>query len=357
VAALLLASGAQAEDITIDWQQTGVKYGTGYLPKVASDGLTSLVSISQTGTGFSSLQDMTATYPTELSMDWTPYHYLYSPPQSTPQVGHAPSIALVQAVNAGVDNLIEVHQGGQDNGGALWYQLASASAPLPNKIKWSAANPYGQGYNPTVAADLNAPGSFSTAIVEVHQAGLDISALWYEVGILTLGTSPSIVWGPSIEINGGLNQGYAPTVSIANNIAVLVAQGTSGALWYSIGTVDTSTSTIAWTDPDVYTSGYNPSVSVYGDGISGSGRVVVEAHQGDKGTGPLLYRTGILGGAAPTSINWTPNSNVSYSKGCYPSVALSFTQVDINLAVNETHSSACSEAATLYASLGDLVEP
>jgi hypothetical protein len=268
---------------------------------------------------------------------------------------------LVQAVNAGVDNLIEVHQGGQDNGGALWYQLASASDPLPNKINWSAANPYDEGYNPTVAADLNGPSPLVSTIVEVHQAGVDISALYYHVGVLTLGTSPSIVWGPSTEINSGLNQGYAPTVSIANNLAILVAQGTSGALWYSIGVVDTSTSTIEWSKPDVYTSGYNPSISVFGDGVdeffgSGSGRVVVEAHQGDKGTGPLLYRTGILGGAAPTSIKWTPSSNVSYSNGCYPSVALSFTEVDYNLAVNETHSSACSEAATLYASLGDLVE-
>jgi hypothetical protein len=159
-----------------------------------------------------------------------------------------------------------------------------------------------------------------------------------------------------------MNQGYAPTVSVANNLAVLVAQGSSGALWYALGEVDTTTQSITWTDPIPYgTTGYNPTVSVYGNGTTAgtgiaAGRIVVEAHQADKTTGSLTYRTGILTGAAPASITWTPDADTPYATGCYPSIALAYYgDTASSLSLTETNETACGSATTIDYSFGYLV--
>ena len=357
--ALLLASGAKAADITIAWQVTGQNISTGYLPKLASDGIQNVVTIDETGTGLSDLQSQIGTLFTA-SVSWAGgSEYLYGP---SLQIGHAPSIALGYDAVDNYDTAIEVHQGGQDAEGSLWFQLGTNAPPSFSGISWSTANQYDTGYNPTVAADLNGPSKKTTTVVEVHQSTTNESALWYHVGMLTLGASPSMSWGPALEINGGLNIGYAPTVSVANNLAILVAQGGGGTLWYAIGVVDTATSTIDWTAPISYGTGYNPTVSVYGNGTQdyiGSGRIVVEAHQVDSGTGPLSYNTGVLkngtGGSAPTSITWSTDQGVTYADaGCYPSVALSFSGYTPSyLSLTETHETACGVATTV-ASFGYL---
>ncbi len=378
---LALASIANAQDYTITWLVAGKNISsTGYLPKVASDGIQNVVTIDQMnmGTtnpmngvpgGLSAFQSQIGTIDTA-SVSWAGgSKYLYSPPQKTPQIGHAPSIALAYEAKNNYDNAIEVHQGGQENDGSLWFQLGTNSSPFFSDIVWSSATQYGTGYNATVAADLNETTKTTTTVVEVHQEAESESALWYKVGKLTQGPSPSISWGPTLEINSGLNQGYVPTVSVADNVAVLVAQGTSGALWYAIGVVDTATSTITWTDPISYGGGgYNPTVSVWGDGVSGlgKGRAVVEAHQMDSGAGPLVYNVGLLkngtGGTAPTSITWSTMTDIIYANGCYPSVAISFDGYTppnpngstSNLSVTETHEKACGTSTVEY-SFGYLV--
>jgi hypothetical protein len=120
--------------------------------------------------------------------------------------------------------------------------------------------------------------------------------------------------------------------------------------------VDTATSTIAWTAPISYGSGYNPTVSVYGDGTDLwiRGRVLVEAHQVDDGTGSLVYSVGVLKGSSPTSITWSTttsgslNTNIYYATGCYPSVALAFDGYTApspsEVSVTETHETACGSA-------------
>jgi hypothetical protein len=363
LAAILVTSRAQASDITISWQVTGHSISTGYLPKLASDGIQNVVTIDENGTGLSQLQDEIGSLMTT-SVAWAGgTEFLYDPPQTSPQVGHAPSIALGYDSVDNYDTGIEVHQGGQDDDGALWYQIGSNAPPSFSKIEWSVANWYDTGYNPTVAADLNGHSKTSTTVVEVHQAGVNEGALWYHVGELTLGTTPSMTWGPATEFNSGLTEGYAPTVSVANNLAVLVAQGSSGSLWYSIGVVDPSAFTIAWSEPVSYASGYNPTVSVFGDGTTdyiGSGRILVEAHQAGSGTGPLVYLTGVLkngtGGSGPTSIEWSTDQGVTYvDAGCYPSVALSFSgSTPSNLSLTETHEVACNSATTVQYSFGYL---
>lgn len=356
----MLAGGVKAADITISWQVSGKNISKGYLPKVASDGIENVATIAETGTGLSAFESELGSYGLGL-INWTGSSgYLYSPPQTTPQIGHAPSIAIGYDGTNNYDDAIEVHQGGQENESSLWFQIGANAPPSYAGINWLAATQYDNGYNATVAADLNTPANATTTtVVEVHQEGVNYSALWYHVGTLTLGPSPSITWGPSLEINGGMNEGYAPTVTVANNLAVLVAQGTGGTLWYAIGDVDPATQSITWTEPIPYGTGYNPTVSMYGDGTTdfiGSGRVLVEAHQVGNGTGSLTYSTGLVkkgaGGAAPTSITWS-TTNSTYATGCYPSVAISFYG-DPSLSLTETHETACSTATTIQYSFGYL---
>lgn len=378
--ALLLVSAAMAQDITISWLVTDKKISTGYLPKLASDGIQNVVTIDEVTSNFSRSTERTGINLSvfesqigtidEYSVSWASgTNYLYSPPQKTPQIGHAPSIALGYDGADNYDDAIEVHQGGQDKEGSLWFQLGTNSPPSFSKIVWGPSKRYGTGYNPTVAADLNGPpAATTTAVVEVHQEAIGVSALWYKVGVLTLGPSPSISWGPTLEINGGLNPGYVPTVSVANKLAVLVAEGSGGTLWYAVGDVDTATSTINWTEPIPYGgTGYNPTVSVFGDGSDdiSPGRAVVEAHQMDSGTGPLVYSTAIVKNGTmglPPTLTWS-NTGIPYSAGgCYPSVALSFDGYTppnqdgntSNLSVTETHETACGTATVDY-SFGYLV--
>ena len=376
LAALLLAGATKAQNITIKWKVSAKPELFYYLPKVASDGIQNVAIIaesSKSSTGLSALEDELGSYAplTSAQVSWTgTAPYLYGPTQ---QIGHAPSIALAYDGADNYDGAIEVHQGGQDSESSLWFQLGSNAPPFYSAINWGratqlgpgpwtcgpfprgcGAGPFDYGYNPTVAADLGGQSPTSTTVVEVHQAAVGESTLYYHVGVLTLGPSPSISWGPSLAVSS-TTQGYAPTVSIANNVAVLVAQGSGGTLWYSIGVVDTATSTIAWTAPSQYGSGYNPTVSVYGDGTDLwiSGRVLVEAHQVDNGTGSLVYSVGVLKGSSPKSITWsvttsgTPDTNIYYATGCYPSVALAFDGYTppSQVSVTETHETACGSAS------------
>jgi hypothetical protein len=383
LAALLLAGTTQARDITINGWKSGDPLLSSFSPKLASDGQFNVVTIAETGTGLSALETELGAYrdlPARVSWTGTA-DLLYGPTQ---QIGLAPSIALAYDDTDNYDVAIEVHQGGQDSESSLWFQLGSNAPPSFSAINWGPATrlgpghrsvagclypcpvpPFDNGYNPTVAADLSGPPSLTSAtVVEVHQADTGESALYYHVGVLALGPSPSISWGPSLPI-GGTTPGFAPVVSIANNVAILVAQGSGGTLWYSIGVVDIATSTIAWTAPSSYGNGYNPTVSVYGDGTDLwiPGRVLVEAHQVDSGTGSLVYSVGVLDGSSPTSITWSVSTsgildtNIPYATGCSPSVALAFAghTPKSQVSVSETHAAACGGPSMTESLFGHLV--
>jgi hypothetical protein len=260
-----------------------------------------------------------------------------------------------------ISDVIQVHQGGQDNGASLWYRTGVGPGL---ETTWAVSKFYDTGFNPTVAVDQTGGTSTTTTVVEVHQAAVGLSALWYHVGTLTYSaTSVSVAWGPAHTVGFSA---YAPTVSIAKGIVVLAAQGTGGQLLYSIGTADTSTNTInSWTATNNYDSGYNPSVSVQSCGLGsanfGCDFVVLEAHQEGNTTGSLMYRIGKMyygtgGGSAPTSITWAPNADTNYAKGCYPSVALMSygTNYTTTYPLVESHSDACGGPAAIQTAWGYL---
>lgn len=371
LSALIFASAGSAENLTINWWVNGWGTGYGWLPKIAaSGGLTGSTSvIYQTGTGDAKFQyfdgQMVLTEPNVLN--WSGPYYVTSTTQPSDEVGHQPSIAMVACVIPActglyiMSDVIQVHQGGQDNGAALWYRTG---VDQEFSTTWAAAQRYDTGFNPSVAVDQTGGSSTTTTVVEVHQGGVDSSELWYHVGTLTYSASSvSVSWGPSHKT--GLT-GYSPSVSVSGGIAVLVARGTAAHLFSSVGVVDTSTKTITWAAQNDYDDGYNPSVSVQSCGLGGStfgcDFVVLEAHQEDKSTGPLMYRIGKMfysgseDATPPTSISWTPNADTKYATGCYPSVGLMTYGTDYTTTypLVESHSDACGGPAAVIADWGYL---
>jgi hypothetical protein len=365
ISILVCCLASPALDVGINWLQTGNAVGAGYLPRVASDGgngttggQVNTVSIYQDATGFAEFGFQTGFFGGGSTVDWNSTTSIHN------EIGHEASIAMASyCVDAECDQsgdaAIEVHQGGQDDGSLLWYRIGQGGvgsvAGSSSGIVWQSKGvSYDHGYNPTIAVDYS--GITQPTLVEVHQAGLNFSELWYHVGVYNIGTSSSV------SLDGSHNtgfQGYSPTVSISDGLVVLVAQGSGGTLWYSMGAVDTSTGTISWTTPTTYTNGYNPTISVYETGNTFNGDFdVVEAHQeNNNATGELFFRTGHMSftssGAYPTEIKWTTeDGNTDYANGCYPSVTL-FRISGVGAPyVVETHSEACDQVSDIVSDLG-----
>jgi len=371
---LLFASGAGAASIT--WSQQNYNTGSvGYLPRLASDSWYQWSDIFETSTGFNYLAYQTAadcegfiTCPWG-GVNWAPYAFYEIDSSGNYIIGHAPSISIVSnsSYYSYYTTALEVHQGGQDNGSELWYTLGSCNpGGYPAScggVDWLTSQSYDTGHNPSVSIDASTNNA-RPSVVEVHQAGTNLSDLWYHVGTLTPAATtaasnpPSITWGPPYpieNISGASVAGYAPSVSVANGYVVVAYQGTSGTLSYSFGQI--SGNVIRWQNPVNYGTGYSPSISMLGADLTGGSGAIVEAHQGDTGTGPLYYRLGKLNSStAPTGITWTPNSSTEYAtSGCYPSIALFDANAYLGIGpvnVGELHSTACGEAAKLLFSFG-----
>jgi hypothetical protein len=365
---LLLANAAGAQSLIIQWAVTGWPSGLGWLPKATADGQNGNVAIIyQTATG-----DATFNY-FDGQMVISDIDYLYwdgpyditSSGQPGNESGHDASIAMVDCLIPSctsypgyASDVIQVHQGGQNGGAELWYRTGVDSG---YSTTWANAQSYDNGFNPTVALDQSGGTATNTTIVEVHQATVDSSLLWYHVGTLTFSDT-----SVNAKFDGSHSTGftgYAPTVSVARGVVVLMAQGPSGEMWYSIGSVNTSTGTIAWGPQTTYDTGYNPSASVQwcstGGATFGCDFMVVEVHQEKNGTGSLMYRTGAMyygtgGGTAPTSIKWTPNSDTKYATGCYPSVSVMTDSYGSFHPMVEAHSAACGGPATVFAAWGSI---
>src|SRR5580658_6790364 len=171
LAAVLLASAIKAQDITIKWKVKGDPILTFYLPKVASDGIQNVALIAEGHAGSSALEDDIGYYQTlpTAKVIWSGSNNIDGPSK---QLGQAPTIALAYSSKNNYDAAIEVHQGGQESGSSLWFQLGSNAPPSFPGINWGTATQLGPGpwtcgpyprgcgapkfdygYNATVAAD------------------------------------------------------------------------------------------------------------------------------------------------------------------------------------------------------------
>jgi hypothetical protein len=375
--ALLCATRVGAVDVGIFWIQTGAAVGFGYLPKLASDGWGSFISIYQQSTDFAPFLYQTG-FQQNPDLFWNPSSFITSPTQPSDEVGHSPAVAMAPywvGTSLSEDNLIEVHQGGQDGGAALWYRVGQIPPgqvqPTGSDVAWQAAQEYNTGFNPAIALDqyCSSCAAGTTTIVEVHQAQSGTSQLWFHIGTFGgLGTStPTVSFGPATQFDPGF-EAYSPSVSIADGLIVLVGRGSGDTLWYSIGVLQGSgqSSGVTWTTPKTYDTGYNPSISLVGCTDCGHSQGLkapwdlVEVHQTTRDTGPLMSRTARLkpaeGASYPTKIVWTPNADTQYAEGCYPAISqMPFPPVQ-DYEVVETHSTACDQPADIVSAVGALMD-
>ena len=125
LALLLLAGAINAQDVTIKWKIKGDPILSFYLPKVASDGIENLVLIAAGHAGSSAIEDDLGYYqdlPTA-KVVWSGSNNINGPSK---QLGQAPTIALAYHSPDSYDTAIEVHQGGQESGSSLWYQVGGS---------------------------------------------------------------------------------------------------------------------------------------------------------------------------------------------------------------------------------------
>ena len=224
--------------------------------------------------------------------------------------GYAPAIATLNTGNSGNPDAIEVHQAGA-NEGALWYDMAAISST--GVVTWYEAWNYDNGFAPHVAA-------LGGYVVEVHQAQQGVGPLWYHFGTIAPNAT-NVSWGTVAQYDAGTSPSVA-LVSTSNGImAVEVHASGSGALWYHFGAV-TSTG-VNWGPSMQYDYGYAPSVAV-ADGY------IVEAHQAQNGEGALWSNFASISG---TTLSWT--GATQYDNGYSPSLAwdsVTHTGVEVHAA-------------------------
>ena len=207
-------------------------------------------------------------------------------------------------------NVVEVHNAGLGVG-ALWYHVGKLKTPFSN-VQWGNSHEYeSSGENPSVAVA-------GKTVVEVHNSVDGVGPLEYVVGILN-SSNGTITWGNTFQFDNG----YNPTIAIVGTKVIEVhnAKTSVGPLWYSTGTVNVASKTITWGTSIQYDNGFNPSVTA-------SGTQVFEVHNGGSGAAvPLWYRIGTRKGL---KITW--QNSVEYAaSGSNPAVGYN------GLAVLEVH--------------------
>jgi hypothetical protein len=335
---------AQAQSIS--WLEKGDYLGSGwwFYPRLAGDASGDFLVVGQDATGSGPLAYQTGSYPGG-SADWISWNYGNSDYGSGTNPNAA--LAMIPVDNANWVAGIEVHQGGQNNGSALWSHTAVSGWPITANLTWTNGVQYDTGFNPTVAIDPI--GGFE--VVEVHQAASGISNLWYHVGTFQVDMFgvASLTWGPAYQFD----YGHFPSVSTCNGLAVEVHEGDSDTLWYSIGKIDLSSYKVKWGPSLQYENGYRPSVALCAN-LGHTGQYLVEVHQAGKpaaGKSTALWYH--VSSYTSSTVTWKPA--VKYGTGCSPTVTME--SLNPSNLIAETHSAYCGEAAPLYYDLGNLIVP
>lgn len=367
--ALILIAGfafaGRAPSQTIAWDDKDIYVGSSeiewYQPKIAGDGGGNIVAVGlDNTTSLGSLMYWSGYNPyNETSLDGLGYGTEYA-------VGVSPAVTLMWlSINPGpgYGEVLEIHQGGQRNGAALWSHLAPYLDDLEvgETLNFTDAQEYDTGYNSSVASD----GPFSNVsysdqwanIVEVHQAAPGTSALWYHVGQVNLinNSTISLTWGPAYKFDAGSLPSVAlcydwPTMS---EVAIEVHQGDDGTLWYSTGVL--SGNQIAWNGSTQYDNGYAPSITCdYSLEAAGPDQAVIEVHQAANPAAgestDLWYH--VATAFAPSAVSWGPSQR--YDTGCNPTVTLGNGSSSPPLNLVEAHLKTCGEPGPLLYDYGSI---
>jgi hypothetical protein len=362
-AALALAGSVPAQ--TISWYDKGTYLGGSeaewYQPKVAGDGDGNVVVVGlDNTTSLGPLMYWSGYNPyNETSLNGLAYGTEYA-------VGVSPAATLMWlSINPGpgYGEVLEVHQGGQRNGAALWSHLAPYldNSEVGDALNFTDGQEYDTGYNPSVASD----GPFSNVsysdqwanVVEVHQAAAGASALWYHVGQVTLtnNSTVSYTWGPSYEFDAG----SLPSVALCydwpmmSEVAIEVHQGGNGTLWYSTGVL--SGNQIAWNPSTQYDNGYAPSITCdYSLEADGPDQAVIEVHQASNpaaGESTALWYH-VATAFSPSTVSWGPSQR--YDTGCNPTITLGNGSSAPALDLVEVHLKTCGEPGPLLYDYGSI---
>jgi hypothetical protein len=217
------ASGISAAGVT--WDTNGFKY----LDKTTDpDGGGSLPAIVFTSTASSHLHQGSSSH---LWFDEGPYKY---------DSGYAPAEAA-----DGIGNFIEIHQA-NSGASNFWFRFAQTTVSGGTTLvnwKQMGAIQKDQGMNPSIAAwGLSASGDIAASggVIQVHQAGAGVGPLWANVasvqfqGFTNVWTGVNFTGAWIYDQNGG----EFPSIATDGNNVIEVHQAGNGvsALWYRVGT-------------------------------------------------------------------------------------------------------------------------
>jgi hypothetical protein len=266
-----------------------IAYDTGVVPSVAISG-TSVVEVHQGGAnGFGPLWYRSGRIQADGTVVWN-RSYQYDN-------GGRPSIAV-----SGV-NVVEVHEGTANGFGPLWYRTGKIQPD--GTVGWSDSHPYDNGARPSVAVSGN-------NVIGVHQGSADVyGLLWYKAGQLR--ADGSVVWADS---GHPYDYGGAPCITASGPNIIEVHQGSGsnfGALWYKTAQFKAG-GTVAWADTGYYyDNGGAPSVSL-------TGATILEVHQASATSpGPLRFRPGHI--LPNGDVEWNAAGS-GYATGANPAIAL-----------------------------------
>jgi hypothetical protein len=360
---LALAGRAPAQSIT--WYDKGTEAASEtpwYHPRIAGDGFGDFVVVGLDETTTSGLlADWAGNNPLgETSLNGADYGILFA------LDGSFPSIATQSTFDGGgggcgsLNTAVEVHQGGQNGGAALWSEISVYTFEFGDTtfgpLSFTGAQNYDTGYNPSVAIDIAPclPNNDNLPVVEVHQAASGMSGLWYHVGTLANAgySSQTLTWGPS-HLYG---YGNRASVIVNNGQVIEVHESDSGTLWYTIGTLGAE-NTINWSASRQYDNGYHPSLTYMPMPAEyGGAPTVVEVHQaGEPATGESTALWYHVATYTPSAVNWTPATR--YDTGCGPSVAPGFGNRSLGHLSEylvEIHVSTCGETGPLLYDFGSI---
>lgn len=234
--------------------------------------------------------------------------------------GLFPSVAIN---NNGV--VVEAHNGiapGPVPTPLLYYKVGIVDVN-GKTIEFGHSKHYTDGYFPSIT--INDDG----VVVEAHNE-IALKKLFYKVGVVNPDTK-RIHLGSAQHYTDGL----FPSVAITNSPYVLVEAHNgylTDLLYHKVGTVNTGSKRVTFTDPVHYSYGFFPSISINDAGI------VTEVH-GSKVLGALYYKIGKCDGVDLNyKIHWTGGSSYSFG-GLRPSVSLNnknqFVEISYTPALTE----------------------
>jgi hypothetical protein len=276
--------------------------------------------------------------------------------------GYQP-VAATNGLSLGLE--VEEHLGGQpylNSNQALWGNMGSWSAgALGGGMEWSGPSGTNQGFWQTVAGDSSSSSSLFVRVFDLWDARQEWPHLMYATG--TASAYGTTNWNDSASVYTGIpdpDWGFNPSIAQASmpgygtqfiifyqdvqNGCLSLPCGASDTLAYRTGTLNADGQSITWGPKQEWSGGDRPSVAIipYLNGQF----FVVDAHQGQAGSGSLWMDFGVLQYGSST-VQWTGHTT-QYDNGATPSVAICTEPHGPGASIIEVHNGGWGSSAGWY---------